>query len=89
MKIKEGYILRSVAGSNIVVAVGDEAANFDGIKTINETGAFLWKVIEKGTTEDALVDALMEEYEVNRETAKEDVSEFVNLLINNGLIENE
>ena len=89
MKIKEGYILRSVAGSNIVVAVGDEAASFDGIRTINETGAFLWKVIEQGTTQDALVDALVEEYEVDRETAKEDVSEFVNLLINNGLIENE
>ena len=89
MKIKEGYILRCVAGSNIVVAVGDEAANFDGIRTINETGAFLWKVIEQGTTQEAIVDALMEEYEVDRETAKEDVSEFVNLLINNGLIENE
>ena len=89
MKIKDGYILREVAGNNIVVAVGDEAVNFDGIKTLNETGAFLWKNIEKGMDEKMLVKALMDEYEVDEETANTDVGEFVSLLNNNGLIENE
>ena len=89
MKIKEGYILRQVAGSSIIVAVGDEAVNFDGIKTLNETGAFLWKQIEQGMDEENIVKALMDEYEVDEETAKNDVGEFVKLLINNGLIENE
>ena len=89
MKIKDGYILREVAGSNIIVAVGDEAVNFDGIKTLNETGAFLWKQIEEGKDEAEVVDALVLEYDVDEETAKADVAEFVNLLINNGLIENE
>jgi len=89
MKIKEGYLLRQVAGSNIIVAVGDEAVNFNGIKTLNETGAFLWKQIELGADEELVVKALMDEYEVDEETAKEDVKEFINLLIYNGLIENE
>ena len=89
MKIKEGYLLRQVAGSNIIVAVGDEAVNFDGIKTLNETGAFLWNQIEQGQDEEGMVKALMGEYEVDEETAKNDVQEFVKLLINNGLIENE
>ena len=89
MKIKEGYILRQVAGSSIIVAVGDEAVNFDGIKTLNETGAFLWKQIEQGMDEENIVKALMDEYEVDEEIAKNDVGEFVKLLINNGLIENE
>lgn len=89
MKIKEGYILREVAGNNIVVAVGGESVNFDGIKTLNETGAFLWRCIEKGMTEEDLVGAMLEEYEVDAETAKADVKEFVSLLIYNGLIENE
>lgn len=89
MKIKDGYILREVAGSNIVVAVGDESANFDGIRTVNETGAFLWKNLEQDTTEEKLIDALMSEYEVDVETAKADVLDFVKLLIDNGLIDNE
>lgn len=89
MKIKDGYILREVAGSNIIVAVGDEAVNFDGIKTLNETGAFLWKQIEAGKTEIEVAKALVSEYDVEEETAKADVAEFINLLISNGLIENE
>lgn len=89
MKIKEGYILREVAGNNIIVAVGGESVNFDGIKTLNETGTFLWRNIEKGMDEEMLINALTDEYEVDAETAKADVKEFVSLLINNGLIENE
>lgn len=89
MRIKEGYILREVAGNNIVVAVGGESVNFDGIKTLNETGTFLWRNIEKGMDEEKLVKALLDEYEVDEKTAKADVAEFVSLLINNGLIENE
>ncbi len=89
MKIKEGYILREVAGNNIIVAVGGESVNFDGIKTLNETGTFLWRCIEKEMDEDGLIKALLDEYEVDEETAKVDAREFVSLLINNGLIENE
>lgn len=89
MKIREGYLLRQVAGSSIIVAVGDQAVNFDGIKTLNETGVFLWKQIDDGKTEEEIVKALMDEYEVDEETAENDVREFVKLLINNGLIENE
>ena len=89
MKIKDGYILREVAGNNIIVAVGGESVTFDGIKTLNETGAFLWRNIEKGMNEESLVKVMLEEYEVDEETAKADVKEFVSLLINNGLVENE
>lgn len=89
MKIKEGYILREVAGNNIIVAVGGESVNFDGIKTLNETGTFLWRNIEKGMDKEMLVKALTDEYEVDEATAKSDVAEFVSLLINNGLVENE
>jgi len=89
MKIKEGYILREVAGNNIIVAVGGESVTFDGIKTLNETGAFLWRNIEKGMDEEMLVKAMLDEYEVDEQTAKTDVKEFVSLLINNGLVENE
>ena len=89
MKIKEGYILREVAGNNIIVAIGGEAVNFNGIKTLNETGTFLWRNIEKGMDEEMLVKVLTDEYDVDAETAKNDVEEFVSLLISNGLIEDE
>ncbi len=63
MKIKDGYLLREVAETNVVVPVG-AALNFSGMITLNGTGAFLWKQLSQDTTEDRLQKALLEEYEV-------------------------
>lgn len=80
MKIKEGYILRQVAGNNIVIAVGEEAVNFNGLITINGAGAFLWERLAEGTTEEALLDAMLAEYDVERETAQKDIEDFLEKL---------
>ena len=63
MKIKDGFILREVAGSYLVVAVGNAVKEFGGIVNLNETGAFLWRLLEKSSTEPEMVDALLNEYE--------------------------
>lgn len=77
MKIKNGFILRQVADNYLVVAVGDAVKDFNGIINLNETGAFLWKILESGATEEELVKKLTEEYDVDEETAKKDVGKFV------------
>ena len=80
LKLKEDLILREVAGSYVVVAVGRAAAEFNAMITLNETGAFLWRLLEKSSTESEMVDALLNEYEVDRETAEKDVRAFVEKL---------
>ena len=80
MKIKDGFILREVAGSYLVVAVGNAVKEFGGIVNLNETGAFLWRLLEKSSTEPEMVDAILNEYEVDRETAEKDVKAFVEKL---------
>ena len=86
MKIKEGFILREVADSFIVVAVGEAVKNFNGVINLNETGALLWKTLEKGAQEKDLVDALLKEYDVERELAEKDVKSFITKLTEAGLI---
>ncbi len=81
MKIKEGFILREVAGSYLVVAVGKAVKEFNGVVNLNETGAFLWKLLEKSSTEEEMVNALLEEYDVDRATAEADVKSFVDKLL--------
>ena len=76
MKIKDGFILREVAGSFIVVAVGEAVKTFRGLINLNETGAFLWKMAEKGTTKEEMVKALLETYDVDEATAAKDVDNF-------------
>ncbi len=89
MKLKDGYILREVAGNYIVVAVGDEALDFNGLITTNETGAFLWEKLSENISEQELVEALLSEYEVDEKTAIEDISGFLNKLRNAELLINE
>ena len=86
MKIKDGFVLREVAGSFIVVAVGEAVKNFNGIINLNETGAFLWKILESGGTKEELVAKLCEEYEVDETTAATDVDKFVQNLSEAGLV---
>lgn len=85
MKIKEGYLLRQVAGQSVVLPV-DSGLNLNMMITLNDTGAFLWKQLETETDEEALVAALLKEYEVDENTARGCVAEFVKKLDENGFL---
>lgn len=80
MKIKEGYMLSRVAGNYIVVPLGDEALDFNGLITTNETGAFLWQRLSEDTDRDALLTAMLNEYEIDESTAAADIDAFLNKL---------
>lgn len=86
MKIRDTFILRSIAGENIVVSVGNEV-NFNSIITLNETGKFLWENLTSDNTEDGLVNALLSEYDVDKETAERDVAAFIEKLKVNNILE--
>ena len=60
-----------------MVAVGEAVKEFNGVINLNETGAFLWKILQEGATEEQLLNALLEEYEVEKELAEKDVKAFV------------
>lgn len=73
MKIKKGFVLREMAGGvNVVVGVGEQANTLKGYITLNESGAFIWKVLEKGGSLGDVVNALLSEYDVDEKTATAD-----------------
>ena len=77
MKIKDGYMLRSVAGQNVVVPIGAAAVDFNGMISLNDSGALLWQILAQGATEAELKAALLEVYDVDEARAEADVSAFV------------
>lgn len=87
MKIKEGYMVSTVAGSSIVVPMGENTVNFNGVMTLNETGCFLWRLLEKGAQREELIRAMTDEYEVDEQTAAADIDVFLKKLEDNGLAE--
>lgn len=85
MKIKEGFLLRQVAGQTVVLPTGNEL-DLNMMITLNDTGAFLWERLQSETEEAALVSALLAEYDVDEETARKSVSAFVKKLNDNGFL---
>ena len=80
MKIRNGFMLRKVGGQNVVVAVGAASRDFNGIIKLNETGAFLWELLKSERTTEELTEALLAEYDIDRETASADVEAFAERL---------
>lgn len=77
MKIKENFLLRKISDSYVVVPVGDAVVDFSGLINLNESGAFLFEKLQKGATEDELVQALLGEYDVTEDVARADVQKFI------------
>lgn len=87
MKIRKGFILREVGGESVVVPVGELSKSFHGMINLNVTGAFLWRFFSEEHSIDEGVDALCEEFEVERERAQADVERFADVLVRNGFTE--
>ena len=55
MKIKSGFVLRDVAGKTFVVATGELSKTFKGMITLNETGKYIWKLLENEITKEEII----------------------------------
>ena len=81
MKINPGFALKDIAGSYVVVPVGDNLVDFSAMITLNETGAFLWNLLKEDVTLEELADEMCKEYEVSKEDALADAKAFTETLI--------
>ena len=87
MKLKDNFILRQVADTWVVLPIAEATAKFNGMLSLNETGAMLWKLLQAGADKDAMVDALTKEYNVTRQTAMQDVEDYLRKLEKAGCLE--
>ena len=87
MKIKDGFAKREIAGANIVVPVGKNVNEFNGMITLNDSASFIWDCFQKDITVEKAVALLTAEYDVTAEKAKADVEKFVKMLKENNLME--
>ena len=87
MKIKGELLLREVAGEIIAIPVGQTALQFNGMICLNEVSALIWKGLQAGKTNEALLESILEEFEVSPEDAAADLEEFLRNLRENDLLE--
>ena len=93
MKIKSGFILReNVVGNDnsvgVVICVDPSASSLkNGYAQLNETGIFIWKILEKGAEKQDIVSAILKEYEgAPVDVVEKDVENVINELKKIGAI---
>lgn len=87
MKLNENYILKTVAGTPVVVPVGDAVQNIHGMITLNGPAEIIWKALENGKNKDEIVDEIKSEYDVEKSVVEADVDAFLTKLENYGILE--
>jgi hypothetical protein len=87
MKIKQGYELVEIMNEWMVVPIGENMIKVEGLFSLSESSAFLWKQLRVEQNYDDLLSLFLAEYEIDRRTAELDINEFVGNLDRMGLLE--
>ena len=86
MTIQKELVKREIAGDTILVPVGQSVYESNGLYVLNELGSFLWDLLPGAEDEEALLQAVLAEYEVSQEVARADIREFLDNLRKLGII---
>lgn len=89
MKIRNGFVLKNIAGENIVMPAGDNISTFDGAIVLNEVAAFIWSKMEESVSRNELLEFILSEFEVEKEKAAADLDALILKLSDYGVIEEE
>lgn len=80
-------MLRTICGQNVISGEGSANVNYSSLISLNETAAYLFKELQgKEFTEQDAVKLLLDQYDVDEETAAKDVKALVAKWAEIGLI---
>lgn len=86
MHIVNGFMIRQVAGERVAVPVGEAVRKFSGMISLNDSAAFLLQLLQTEQTTETLLDAVLKEFEVSKDDARKDISEFLSVMDTLGLL---
>ena len=76
MNIKKRLLKRQIAGDAFLVPLGKEIYDSNGLFFLNEVGEFIWDRLEQAQSQEDILKALLEEYDVEESVARQDVEGF-------------
>ena len=79
-QFKKKFVAREVGDELVVVPLTGNIAHMNELFTLNATAKFLWEQLQEDSTEETLLTALTDAYEVDVETAAADVKKFLGQL---------
>ena len=88
MKLQSGFVVREIAGKTVVISVNPQS-RFHGMLSLNPSATVLWRRLESGAEREDLIEALLSEYDVDREIAERDTDAFLDTLTRHGILEQD
>ncbi|MDO4492001.1 MAG: PqqD family protein [Lachnospiraceae bacterium] len=86
MKIIKDFIVREIAGECVLVPTGKTALEFSGMVSLSPSGQFIWENLEKAESLNQLIDMILNEFDVDEKTARQETIEFIASLLTRGFI---
>lgn len=86
MKLNYKFVTMDMNGQVVAVPVGDSAGEVHGMIRMNKTAAVILSLLEEDTTEEEIIDSLLERFDVSRETLALEVHKLIVHLQNEGLV---
>lgn len=87
MKFIKQIVRRNIAGQSLLIPVGDLTGEYNGVFTLSDSADVIVTAIEEGLDEDAITLRVIDAFEIDEETAKNDVASFIASLKQFGLVE--
>lgn len=86
MRMKEGFVLREIAGQAMVIATGEASKGFHGMVKLNGTGREIWQGLTEGLSEEEIVEKMVGKYEVDAAKAAEDIRQLLDEMEKEGFL---
>lgn len=87
MKIRKGFVVRTMGDRKMVVPIGKMASKIQGLISLNETAAVIWDILQEEHTEEEVTEILCAQYDGDRQEIRECVHSFVDELEDKEILE--
>jgi len=87
MRIKEGFILRTIVDTHIVVPVAERVIEFKGMITLNDVSEKVWDFLQTERSYDDILEYILSIYDIDKDTAAKDLNELLDLMENSGVLD--
>ena len=89
MVAKTGFVLRNIAGEYILMPVNENITKFNGTLLMNGISAFIWEKLQNPVSREDLIKAVLDEYDVDEDTARADLDQLLARLRELDVIEDD
>jgi hypothetical protein len=87
MRRGANYQLRSIGGESLLVPLGTQVAEANGVVTLNATGRYIWELLADECSLDSVAAAVAERFDVDPQRARADAQVFLEAIARIGVLE--